>query len=75
MKYTIQCKDANSGAVGCFGFVSRRRIGGVLYFVACTPVFGSLYGFYQWSKSNGVELDHAMSQERCDATPIEGELC
>jgi hypothetical protein len=50
--YTIQCRDAVSGQVGCFLFDTEhwQRTG---EFRAVSPVFPGLVEFYAWNNANG----------------------
>lgn len=50
--YTVQCRDATSGATGCFLFdVSHWQATGE--FRAASPVFSNLTEFYAWNNANG----------------------
>lgn len=50
--YTVQCRDATSGATGCFLFDTAhwQQTG---EFRAVSPVFADLTQFYAWNSDNG----------------------
>jgi hypothetical protein len=57
MRYTIQCKDQDTGQTGCFGFDPAKGHT-ANNFHAITPVFGNLQDFYLWAHGQEIELDH-----------------
>lgn len=60
MKYCIQCKDANSGQVGTFGFDEAEFIANPeAGFKAVTPVFDGCIDLFAWARENGVMLNHS----------------
>lgn len=50
--YTIQCRDVDSGLIGCFLFDTEhwQKTG---EFKAISPVHASLQLFYEWDNANG----------------------
>ena len=46
--YCIHCRDTQTGQTGCFFY--EKTPGG---FLATSPVFADLQGFYQWAHANG----------------------